>query len=70
MKREQLTIRTVNKRSGFLPDDTRNRWLLLLRRDAKTGECKERQIFHCNSCEPMTVSSFTHYAILPNWLRA
>lgn len=69
MKRERLTVRTINKRTDSLPEDALDRWLLLLKRDNKTGECLDRKVFFAHRAHVVTIYAFTHYIILPNFLR-
>lgn len=68
MKAKRLTVRRINQRRHTLPEETNGRDLLLMR--VKARSVVERTLYH-NYPEQggSFVVGFTHYIVLPNWLR-
>ena len=67
MKAQRITIKRINQRTHYLPDDAKNNDLLLWRID-KNGMVVEEKHFHCFSEMLPHVLGFTHYIILPRSL--
>lgn len=67
MTMQKLTVRPVNKKTGYLPDDTRGKTVILFRESGKTVES---QIFvnHATSGGDVTIHPWTHYVLAPSHL--
>jgi hypothetical protein len=71
LKAHYVRVRRINQRKHTLPHETAGCHLILIKSDPKTWVVKERVLFHNYSEEYETYipGHFTHYIVLPNWLR-
>jgi len=66
MKAKRLTVRPVNKIHGHLPDNTKDRDLIVFK--TKNGRVIEAKPFHVfNEMRP-SVHGYSHYVIVPFYL--
>lgn len=67
MTMQKLTVRPVNKKTGYLPDDTLGKTVILFR---VVGETVATQVFvnHATSGWAVSVHPWTHYVLAPTHL--
>jgi len=66
MKLRKVTIRPINKKTGLLPEDTSEQWLVLLRQEK--GKRVAQHLFFNHACHGVWILDYTHYIALPNYL--
>lgn len=70
-KLTKLTVRRMNQRRHCLPHETTGCHVVLLKADKRTFVVKEHKMFqnYAQSHETFVPGCYTHYIVLPNWLR-
>lgn len=67
MKLPRLVIRPVNNRTTCLPDNCNGETVLLFK--VRDRRVIAQQILEVYPTSILSVADFTHYAVLPRWLR-
>lgn len=67
MKMQKLTVRPINKKTGYLPDDTLGKTVILFRVVGKTVQ-SQVYVNHATSGSGVILHPWTHYVMAPTHL--